>query len=222
MAVDDVAVGAVQVEGVEHALAHGGVVVQPVIGVFGLHVGGFVGDEAPLEGGHPVPAEDGAVAPAPQPPQKVHAELPLRGAGLVVVGSAGGGVGVVQEGPARQIFAADGGEAHEGAVLVHGDAAVEEQVAVVDPVQAALGVEEADVALELLAVAEGAGEGVDERVFLRGEGAGVLGVHGGEVGVQQGVDLPADGHGFVLEVHLVQQQPVVHAEAGITADFLPL
>ena len=223
MAVDDVAVGTLQAELLQNALAHRRVVIQRVVGVFGLGVGGRVGDEPALEGGHAIPAEDGGVAPCPQPPQKVHPLLPLRGGGLAVVGPAGHPVGVVQKRLAAQAVAAlADGELHERTVLLHGDAAVEEQVPVVDAVQAALGVEETDVALELLAVPEGPGEGVDEGVLLRGEGVGVGGVHGGKVGVQHGIAHPADGHGFGLVVDLVQQKPVVHAEGGVAADLLPL
>ena len=68
---------------------------------------------------------------------------------------------------------------------------MEEQVAVEDLIQAALGVEEADVPLELLAVEEGEGELVDQDLLLRGEGVGVGGVDGGEVGVQHGIGLPS-------------------------------
>ena len=96
-------------------------------------MGGGVGDEPPLEGGHAVPAKDGGVAPAPQPPQEIHAELPLRGAGLVVVGFACGKIGVVQELPSGQVPAANG-EVHQLTVGIHGDTAVEEEVAVVDAV----------------------------------------------------------------------------------------
>ena len=83
----------------------------------------------------------------------------------MVVGLAGGGVGVVQKRLAQRSLPpmVKGGAA---AVLRHGDAAVEEQVAVEHLVQAALGVEEADVPLELLAALEGGGELVDEPVLL--------------------------------------------------------
>ena len=52
---------------------------------------------------------------------------------------------------------------------------MEEKVAVENLVEAALGVEEADVLLQLLTAQEGGGELVDNRVLLGGEGVGSLG-----------------------------------------------
>ena len=221
VAVDDVAVGPGQAEFGQHPVAHGGVVVVGVVGVFGLGPGCFVGHEPPLEGGHAVPAEDRGVAPAPQKPQVVHAELLLRRAGLGVVGLAGHRFGVVQEGAAGEL-APVGLEGHEFPVLRHGQAAVEEQVAVKDLVQPALGVNKADVLLELLAALEGGGELAYDLVLLGGEVVGVFPVHGGEVAVVQGPGPAADGHALVLVVDLVQQEPVLHAEAGVAQDLLPL
>ena len=99
---------------------------------------------------------------------------------------------------------------------------MEEQVAVEDLVQAALGVEEAHVPLELLTVEEGEGQLVDQDLLLGGEGIGIGGIHGGEVGVQHGIDLAVHRDGLVLVVHLVQQQAVGHAEGGVAEDLLPL
>ena len=221
MAVDDVAVLALQAKLPQQLFTDVGVFVEAVVGVFGLGPGVLVGDEAALEGGHAVAAEDGAVASAPQPPQKVHAELPLGRAGLIVVGAAGRSVGVVQKLLTAEVIAADG-EAQQLTILAHGHAAVEQQSVVVDLVEASLGIEEADVALQLLAVAEGAGQRGDERLLLRREGVGILGVHGGEVGIQHGIGLAVNGDALVLVVDFVQQQPVLHAEAGVAQDLLPL
>ena len=183
VAVDDVAVGALQAELPQQRLADLRVVVELVVDVFGLGPGGLVGEETPLKGGHAVAAEDGAVAARPQEPQEVHAGGPLRRAGGGVVGPAGGQIRIVQEGLAGETPPVHR-EGEEGAVGRHGDAAVEEQVAVEDFIQAALGVEEADVPLELLAVEKGEGELVDQDLLLGGEGVGIGGVDGGEVGVQ--------------------------------------
>ena len=68
---------------------------------------------------------------------------------------------MVQKGPAPQVPAADG-EGLELAVGGEGDAAVEQQVAVAHLIQPALGVQEPDMALELLAALEGGGELSDE------------------------------------------------------------
>ena len=99
---------------------------------------------------------------------------------------------------------------------------MEEQVAVEDLVEAALGVEEADVILQLLAAQEGGGELVDDRVLLGGEGVGVLGVYGGEVHILQGIGGVSNGDALALVVDLVQQQPVAHAILGMAQQLLAL
>ena len=69
--------------------------------------------------------------------------------------------------------------------------------------------------LQLLAALEGLGELADDLVLLGRELVGVFPVHGGEIGVGQVIfDVP-NGDAFVRIVDLVQQQPVIHAEAGI-------
>ena len=130
MAVDDVAVGSLQAELLQQHIAHRRILIQGVVGVLGLGPGALVLDEPPLKGGHTVPAEDGAVPSGPQPPQEVHAQLALRGAGGVIIGLAGGLLRVVQEVAAGALVPADG-KGHQLAVCRHGDAAVKQQIAVV-------------------------------------------------------------------------------------------
>ena len=99
---------------------------------------------------------------------------------------------------------------------------MEEQVAVEYLIQPALGIQEADVLLQLFAALERRGELVDDLALLRGQGIGVGGVHGGEVAVLQRIRLFPDGHRLVFIVDLVQQQPVVHAKLRAAHDLLPL
>ena len=158
-----------------------------------------------------VPPEEGGVAPTPEEPQKVLARLFFGRALGGVIALPGQRLRVVEKGPARELFAADG-KFHEGAVVVHRDAAVIEQVAVVAFVKPALGVEEARVPLELLAAEEGRLELRHDPLLLGGEGVGVRAVDGGKLGVPQRVVGPSDPHGAVRVVDLVEQEPVVHAE----------
>ena len=65
VAVDDMAVGAFQSKLLQDLLADGGILIEGVIGVLGLGSGALILDEAALEGGHTVTAEDGAVAAGP-------------------------------------------------------------------------------------------------------------------------------------------------------------
>ena len=69
---------------------------------------------------------------------------------------------------------------------------------------------------------EGAGKLVDELILLRGQGVGVLPVHGGEISVLQVIGVPVNDDALVLVVDLVQQQPVIHPKAGIAHNFLAL
>ena len=66
---------------------------------------------------------------------------------------------------------------------------MEEKIAVADLVKAALGVEEADVLLQLFGVFKGICQLVDDVVLLVCQLVGVVGVDGREVAVQHGVDL---------------------------------
>ena len=161
MAVDDVAVGPLQAELPQQPVADLRVVVVGIVGVFGLGPGRLVLDEPPFKGGHPVPPEGGRVAPGPKEPQEILAQNALGRARFGIVALTGHPLGVVQKGPAPQVPAADG-EGLELAVGGEGDAAVEQQVAVAHLIQPALGVQEPDMALELLAALEGGGELSDE------------------------------------------------------------
>ena len=66
---------------------------------------------------------------------------------------------------------------------------MEEKIAVADLVQPALGVEEADMALQFFGIFEGIRQLVDDVVFLVCQFVGIGGIHRGEVAVQHGVDL---------------------------------
>ena len=157
MAVDDVAVLPFQAEFLQQHIAYSRILIIGVIGVLGFCPGAFVLNEPALQGGHPVTAEDRAVAARPQPPEEVQTELALRCAALVVVGLSCGFLRVIQKCLAGTHLAADG-EFHEAAVLGHGDAAVEQQVAVDHLIKTAPGEEEAHMLLQLFTVAEGFGE----------------------------------------------------------------
>ena len=128
-----------QAEFPQQHIADGRVLVIGVVGIFRLGPGTFVGNEAALEGSHPVPAKNGAVPAGPQPPKEVQTELALGGAALVIVGFSGGLFGIVQEFLSGTGLAADG-KFHQLAVFRHGDTAVEQQVAVMDLIQAAFGI----------------------------------------------------------------------------------
>ena len=106
--VDDVAVLALEAEFHQEPVTDPAILIVGVVGVFRLRPGSLVRDKPPLEGGHPISAENGAVPARPQPPQEVHAELPLLGTPLVVVGFSGGFLGIVQKPLAAALFAADG------------------------------------------------------------------------------------------------------------------
>jgi len=83
---------------------------------------------------------------------------------------------------------------------------VEKQVAVVDFIEAPLGVEEAHMALQLFAVPEGIGQLVNDRALLVGELVGIVGVDRREIDVLQRICDAVDADALVLVVDLVQQE----------------
>ena len=221
MSVDNVAVRSLQAKVFHEALAHVRVVVVGVVGVLGLRPGVLVLNEPPLKGGHAVPAIGGRVPPAPEEPQKVHPVLPFRRARAGIVPLSGHRLGKVHEILSPQGFAVDF-ELHNLSIVGEGNAAMKQQVAVEHLIQPPLGVEEAHMLLELLAVLEGGGQLADHLVLLLGEVVGVLPVHCGEVGIRQWVGGSVDGDALVFIVDFIQQQPVIHAELRVTENLLPL
>ena len=167
MAVDDVAVRTLKTEFLQNELADGGVLIERVIRVLRLRPGLFVGDEAAFEGGHAIPAEDRAVAPGPEEPEQVHAQLALGRAGFVVIGLARRGIGKVEEVLSGALGTVEL-EREQLSVRREGNAAVKEQVAVMDLIEASLGIEKADMLLQLFAVLERTGQTADDLCFLRG------------------------------------------------------
>ena len=113
--------------------------------------------------------------------------------------------------------------AAKGAVFVERNAAVEEQVAVGDLVHRAVGVEEIDMAMQVIGGDKLGHEFVDDVLLLRRERIGVRRVDGGEV---VGRERPhaavgeRDRAGVVFD--LVEQQAVGHVELGVALDNLAL
>ena len=97
---------------------------------------------------------------------------------------------------------------------------MEQEVTIVDLVKIALGIKETGVALELFAALEGVGQLVDDGVLFRGEGIGILGIHGGEVGIFQRIGDIANGDALILIIDLVQKETVTHAKLGPADQFL--
>ena len=103
----------------------------------------------------------------------------------------------------------------EVSVFIHGDTSVIQQITVVYPVHAALGVEEADMLLQLLTVGEGRNEPLHHFFLLGSEAVGVCGVYGREVTALQAVCLSAQLYGASAVVDAGEQQPVIHEKLGM-------
>jgi len=214
VAVDDHAVGAAA-ELLEDHAARGRVLDVLVVGVARLFPGRLVREVGALEGLHHA-AGQRREAPAPQVPHPVERDLVV-----LVPRAAREAVGVVVVLLAREHLAlvVDGAEC---AVLVHGHARVEEHVAVVHEVCAAVVVEEADVGLELLGVAHGAHHVVHDLALALGQLVGVLRVEGGEVAGAHRVLDAVDRDHAAGGVHVLEEQPVVHLPVGVAEDHLAL
>jgi len=126
----------------------------------------------------------------------------------------------------QKIFARKGLSVHverpERSVLVHGDAAVIQQIAVVDQVNAAFGIKESDMFLQLFAVGEGKTQlghnnflGV--RQFVRASR-----VDGRKMTVQQRINPAVQRHGSRRIVDFLKQQAVFHLVMGPPFDQLAL
>src|SRR5699024_3656424 len=214
--VDDVA-GPRQAELGQDAAAGRLLIVPGVVGVLDLGVGGLVRHIQPLEGGHGAAAEQGRQPAAPQVPQKVLAALAGGAALGGVVAPPGPLVAVVHQGAAgvQPPLEPLGGK---GPLFGHGHRPVVEQVAVFDVVDAALGVQEADVLLQLFALAEGGHQLVQHQLLVGVEGGGVGRVHGGEAGVPQGILPAGDVHRPPGKVDPAQVVPALHLEVGVAVD----
>ena len=98
---------------------------------------------------------------------------------------------------------------------------MKQQIPVVNLVEAALGIEETDVVLQLLAALKGFGELVDDRGFLRGQLIGIRRIHGREIGVLQRIDRAVDGDAAVCVINLIQQKAIFHAVFRMSENLLP-
>ena len=150
MAVDYVAVLAGDAEGVEHAVAHGLVVAEGVVGTLFLDVGLLVGYEVAFECRHARLVEQWRLRPAPEVPEIVGREVLLRRRGVVVEGRAHRHAYVVEK-FAPRVEGSSKLHLAECAVGVERHRGVEEEVGVDDGVHASVGEEAADVAAQLVA-----------------------------------------------------------------------
>jgi len=137
MAIDDVAVRSGQSEFTENHIADIRIVVQGIVCILGFRPSTFILDKPPFKGGHAIAAKDGTVASCPQEPEEIHAELALGGTGFCIIGLAGCGLCIIEEGLAAQIVTANR-EVHELSVLSHRNAAMEQKVPIEYLIEAAL------------------------------------------------------------------------------------
>ena len=166
--VDDMAVPGHEPEFPHDRVARVDVVRQLEVGVHGLLPGGPVVDVGALEGLDDAPG-DRRLEADPQVPHPVERLL-----AAVTPCLAGDVVAEVEVVPAG----APGSHAvHAGerAVLVHGHASMEEEVAVAREVDRAVAVEELDMAAEAVVAGELVDELVDDALLLIGQAVGVLG-----------------------------------------------
>ena len=135
-----------QAELCQNAAAYGFVIIPCIIGVFHLGVGGAVCDIKPFKGGHGAAAEQRRELAAPQIPQKVLSALTCGTALGRVIATARPGVAVVHQGPSG-VEAALKAFRGKGAPAGHRHCTVVEQIAVLNMVHAALGVQKFNVLL---------------------------------------------------------------------------
>ena len=108
----------------------------------------------------------------------------------------------------------------EFAVFVHRDAAVVEQVAVVDQVEAAGREQETGMLLQLLAIGERQPELVDDGLFFGGQYVRVVRGYGREESVEQRVIDAVKRDDAARVIDLVEQQAIFHLVMRTTLDEL--
>lgn len=221
MPIDDVAVRPFQPELFEDLLADLFIVVVGVVGVLRLRPGRLIRHQPPFEGSDMVPSKKRRVASAPEEPEEVLPELLLRGAGFGVIPLPRDRLGMVEKRPAGKLLASDA-EFEEIPFRIHRDTPMEEQVAVVALIEAALGIEEFDMPLKLLAAQERVFELIHQLGFLFGKLIRRRGEDGWEIPVEQRIFGVPETDRPLFKVDLVEQQPVLHPEGGVAQDRLPL
>ena len=215
--VDDVAGSLVQPEFCQNRPLHPGVVVEDIIRILRLVVGGFIGYKQPLKGGHAGAAIQRRRFAAPQIPQKVHPALPLVAALRGIVAPPGTGIAIVHQ-VAPRIAVVFKGYHRKAAAFGQRHGTMEHQISVFDFVNAALGKQELHMVLQLFALFEVLHQMGNNVFFLLGQLGGVLGVHGREIHIQHGVAFSLNLHGAVPEIDLAQQFPVLHLKVRVPVD----
>ena len=214
VAVDDVTLRALHAKLIEDHVADFLVLAQGVVMALLLAVSFGIFDEIAFEGGHLALVEQGRVGPAPQIPIIVARVVLLLGGCIVVEGRAQQHPDLVEQ-LASAILAAIDRHVLQRAVGIERHGGVEEEVGIVDAIHAAVAEEAGYVAFEPRADGEGVVELGHQLLFLGGEGVGVGGVDGGEVGVGHRIDLAVDLHSALRVVDAVEQPAVVHGPFGV-------
>lgn len=113
--------------------------------------------------------------------------------------------------------------AAKGAVFVERYAAVEQQIAVGDLIHGAVGIEEIDVAMQMIGGDKFGHELVDDVLLLGRERVGVRWIDGGEVvGRERPHAAVGEGDRAGVVIDLVEQKTVGHVELGVALDNLAL
>ena len=189
------------------------IVTQLIVGVLLLLVRLLVSYQIPLEGGHLVLAKDRRLGPRPD---IVHIILTLQPLGFVLCGKVSLsriGLEYIIESPASIVLSV---ETHrkEFPVLIHRYTAVIEQIVIIYPVHASLGIKESHMALQLLAAHKGALQSLEHLLLFRREPVRISGVDSGEVTAYERIRPAAKLYGAISIIYAAEQQPVVHTELG--------
>ena len=213
VAVDDVAALAIEAKLLEHVLTDIGPAGELEVGA-GPRPSRAVLHEGALESlGLPETGERAREA-APHVPHPVERLL-----GVVVPGTASDAVARVEVRAAGDV-AVPHPDRTEAAVLAHGNAAMEEEVAVVGKVNRAMLIKEVNVAAEATTVREAVHETRDNASLVLRQLVRMLQVERWEVLRGELVLVPADADRAPLDVHMLEKKPIPHVKLGTTADHL--
>ena len=214
VSVDDVPVFALHAESVHDAVAHFGIVAQPVVGTFYFLVQRLVGEEVALEGGHAAFVEERALRSAPEIPKVVFSPFLIGFGGICGEGRAHDHADALHELQSLIALAFEG-DFLERAVIIHWHGGVKEQIRVDDGVHASVIEETFDVTLQFFAHSETVVQ-LSSEIFLRlGQSVRLFPVHRGEVARVHGVCLAVELIDAFFGANVVERADALHHPVGM-------
>ena len=218
MPVDDMQVWPrLHAEFFKNAVTHLSFVAQGIVMPFRLLMQCFVGHKIAFKGSHLVFIEGRGIRSAPHVPDIIQCKLFLVRTVLIKVSGAYQLVGLFQQ-LASPVFLLADADMFETAIRIQRHGSMIKQVTVAHQIHAAIRKQAAHVLLHLLAVHERRMNPVHQFALFVRQTIRVRRVYGGEIHIAQRIFLAFVYKHTTLEIHQMQQFPVLHTELRTAAD----